>query len=139
MAEPIRVLLIAEACNPTWTSVPLVGYNMARALAARPDPRVTLVTHVRNRAGIATSDIGRFATVDFIDNEFVARPIYLLARAPRRQPTWLDHRHGAGLALLRRLRAHAREEVPKRLQRREFDLVHRVTPLSPTAVSRLLR
>ena len=44
-----RVLLIAEACNPTWTSVPLVGYQVARALAARQDLDVTLATHVRNR------------------------------------------------------------------------------------------
>ena len=83
MADPLRVLLIAEACNPTWTSVPLVGYNLARALAGRPDLRVTLVTHVRNRDGLATSDIGRHADVAFIDNEFIARPVYKFARLVR--------------------------------------------------------
>jgi glycosyltransferase involved in cell wall biosynthesis len=138
MADPIRVLLIAEACNPTWTSVPLVGYNLARALAARPDLRITLVTHVRNRDGLATSDICEHAEVIYIDNEFIARPVYQLARLLRggdqlgwtidtamAWPSYVVFEHMLWSKLARRLRL------------RDFDLIHRVTPLSPTAVSPL--
>lgn len=138
MADPIRVLLIAEACNPTWTSVPLVGYNLARALAARPDLRITLVTHIRNREGINTSDIGKHAEVVYIDNEFIARPVYQFARLLRggdqlgwtidtamAWPSYVVFEQILWLKLARRLR------------RGDFDLIHRVTPLSPTAVSPL--
>jgi glycosyltransferase involved in cell wall biosynthesis len=139
MADPrLRVLLIAEACNPTWTSVPLVGYNFARALAARPDLRVTLVTHVRNRDGLATSDIGKLADVVFIDNEFIARPVYKLARLLRggEQLGWTIDTAMAWPSYV--VFEHmVRGQFGRRLERGEFDLIHRITPLSPTAVSPL--
>src|SRR5205085_11316852 len=65
MPDPVRVLLIAEACNPTWTSVPLVGYNFARALAERPDVTATVVTHVRNRPGLAGDRLCDVAEVHY--------------------------------------------------------------------------
>jgi len=139
MDDPIRVLLIAEACNPTWTSVPLVGYNFARALAARPDLRITLVTHVRNRDGINTSDLGRLAEVAYIDNEFIARPVYRLARLLRGgdQLGWTIDTALAWPSYV--VFEHMlRHEFGRRLERGEFDLIHRVTPLSPTAVSPLV-
>ena len=138
MADPLRVLLIAEACNPTWTSVPLVGYNLARALAGRPDLKITLVTHVRNRAGLATSDIGQHADVDFIDNEFIAAPVYKLARRIRGgdQLGWTIDTALAwpSYVVFEHLVWH---RFARQLARGDFDLVHRVTPLSPTAVSPL--
>src|SRR5207244_10136449 len=71
-AEPLRVLLIAEHCNPTWTSVPLVGYQQARALAARQDLAVTLVTHVNNRRALEADPLVKQIPVHFIDNEWLA-------------------------------------------------------------------
>jgi glycosyltransferase involved in cell wall biosynthesis len=132
----LRVLLIAEQCNPSWTSVPLVGYNVVRGLSTRPDLQITLVTHIRNRSAIEATDLGLHVDVQYINNEFVARPVYKLARWLRGgdQLSWtidtamawpsyvvfekmLQARYGAALA------------------RGDYDLVHRVTPLSPTAVS----
>lgn len=49
-AKPLRLLLIIEACNPDWTSVPLVGYRLYDSLFQRAD--VTLVTHGRNRENL---------------------------------------------------------------------------------------
>ncbi|MFT5525232.1 MAG: putative fused transcriptional regulator/phosphomethylpyrimidine kinase, partial [Pirellulaceae bacterium] len=56
-----RVLLIVEACNPTWTSVPLVGYNFARALVEREDLELTIATHVRNEEAIRDDEIFKLA------------------------------------------------------------------------------
>src|SRR2546423_11873733 len=78
-----RVLLLAEACNPTWTSVPLVGYNLARALADRPDLDITLVSHVRNRPALEADPIAGLARLAFIDNEYISRPFYLASRLLR--------------------------------------------------------
>src|ERR1700680_4358719 len=84
MATPphdrLRLLLITEACNPTWTSVPLVGYNFARALAERPELDVTLVSQVRNRSALQAAPIAAAVRLDFVDNEWLARPLYGLAR-----------------------------------------------------------
>ena len=78
-----RVLLIAEACNPTWTSVPLVGYQLAKALAARPDLEVTLATHVRNRPALAEDTLSDLARVCYVDNEWLAKPLHRLSRLVR--------------------------------------------------------
>ena len=48
----LRLLLIAEQCNPQWTSVPLLAYCVAKALASREDLDVTLVSQVRNREAL---------------------------------------------------------------------------------------
>lgn len=138
MADTIRVLLIAEACNPTWTSVPLVGYNFARALAERPELRVTLVTHIRNREGLSTSDIGKLAEIEFIDNEWIANPVYRFARWLRggNQLSWTIDTALAWPSYVV-FEQIVRRQFGQRLQRGEFDLIHRVTPLSPTAVDPL--
>src|SRR5215813_5210036 len=60
--SPLRLLLIAEACNPTWTSVPLVGYNFARALSRRSDLHLTVLTHVRNKPAVANDVLAKKAT-----------------------------------------------------------------------------
>src|SRR3954467_3808698 len=45
-ARRLKVLLIAESCNPKMISVPLVGFSQAKALAELADTHV--VTHWRN-------------------------------------------------------------------------------------------
>src|SRR5687767_9658485 len=78
--QPLRVLLLAEHCNPTWTSVPLVGYHQARALARHPGLDVTLVTHVNNRRALEADPLSKQVPVHFIDTEWLARPLYRLSR-----------------------------------------------------------
>ena len=46
-SQKLRVLLLADDCNPEWPSLPVVGYKAARAIADYAD--VTVATHVRNR------------------------------------------------------------------------------------------
>src|SRR5690242_9231218 len=72
----MRVLILADSCNPDWPSLPIVGYKSARAIGNHAD--VVVATHIRNKANIEKSGFGK-ARVRFIDSEYVARPMYRLA------------------------------------------------------------
>ena len=136
--DRLRILLLAEMCNPAWTSVPLVGYNLARALANRPDFDVTLVTQVRNEPFLRDDPIIQLADVHFIDNEFVAAPVHLLAKLLRggTGKAWtLDTASMWPSYLIFERMVFNR--FSRRLRQSEFDLIHRITPLSPIFASPL--
>ncbi|GET36005.1 glycosyltransferase family 4 protein [Microseira wollei] len=48
--KKLKVLLIAEQCNPDWSSIPLVCFNIYKELKKIVD--ITLVTHSRNRSAL---------------------------------------------------------------------------------------
>ncbi|TRW98328.1 glycosyltransferase [Paracoccus sp. M683] len=127
------VLLLADDCNPEWPSLPIVGYKYALALSRLAD--VTVATHVRNRENIQKAAPDGISFV-YVDNEYVAAPLYRLA-------TWL--RGGSDVAwstnmIMQYLPYLAFErEAWKRfrpdLRAGRFDLVQRITPMTPTLPS----
>jgi glycosyltransferase involved in cell wall biosynthesis len=131
-------LLIAEAANPEWTSVPLIGWSLYQALASVTD--VHLVTHIRNKGALIRAH--RIEGSDFtaIDNERIASPLHKLA---------IRLRGGANkgwttITALQSIAYYSFEwavwrKFGHRLTAREFDLVHRITPLSPTSQSIIAR
>lgn len=135
---PLRVLVIAEACNPTWTSVPLVGYNFTRALAERDDLRLTVLTHIRNKPGLTDDPLTKRAGVHFIDNEWVARPLYNLSKWVRggQALSWTTDTAMAWPSYMV-FEKEVFHRFGRRLAQGDFDLIHRITPLTPTMGSPL--
>jgi glycosyltransferase involved in cell wall biosynthesis len=131
-----RVLLIAEAANPEWVSVPLVGWSHAEAIH-----RVTpshLVTQVRNRDAVKRA--GWIEGQDFtaIDSELVARRAAQVGKI-------LTGGKGTGWTTKMALNALSFpyfehlvwKQFAPRLRAGEFDIVHHLTPLSPTIAPKM--
>lgn len=128
-----RVLILADDCNPEWPSLPVVGYKYARSLARVAD--VTVATHVRNRENIEKAgDIG--APVIYADTEWLAAPMYKLARLLRRgdQVAWSIQQIMNYLPYLE-FERRVLSMCKRQLRAGDFDIVHRITPMSPTLPS----
>ena len=125
-------------CNPTWTSVPLVGYNMAAALSRHPDLDVTLATQVRNELALADDPINRTARVEYIDTEYIAAPFHRLSKLLRagKQFGWTIDTASMWPSYVAFEKQIARR-FAREFERHEFDVIHRLTPLSPTIPSPL--
>ncbi len=129
----IRPLLIAEAANPEWTSVPLVGWSHSRAIQSLTGGHI--VTQIRNqaafeRAGVDPSD---YTT---IDSESIAKPLYRFAEVLRGGSNKGWTTVAAVQTVSYRYFEHlVWQKFEKRLRSGEFDIVHRITPLSPTTPS----
>jgi glycosyltransferase involved in cell wall biosynthesis len=130
----MRVLLLADACNPEMASTAYFAYQICQALARQLD-EVVVATQVRNRDAFGRHAIDG-CRVEFIDSESVARPMYRLSRWLRRDaqkaltlnvalayPSYLAFERG----VWKRFRGELRQGA--------FDVVHRVTPLSPNLPS----
>jgi len=133
-----RVLLIAEAANPQWVSVPLEGWS--HSVAIRRITEAHIVTQIRNRDAFVQA--GLIENVDFtaIDSQAVAKPLGNLAYK-------LNGGKGKGWTTVMAFNALSYyyferklwKHFAKDLQAGKYDVVHRITPLSPTVPSLLAK
>lgn len=130
---PLRILVLADVCNPEWPSLPIVGYKYAKALADQAD--VTVVTQIRNKPNIEKHGLGN-ARVVYLDTEGVAAPLARFA-------DFLRGGQGQGWTLQMAMdypsylwfERVAWKMFEPDIRAGKFDLVHRVTPMSPTQPS----
>jgi len=133
-----KVLAIAEAANPEWVSVPLVGWSLVAALRAVAD--VHLVTQQRNREAIERAGWRRGTDFTDLDSERVAGPLWKLANK-------LGAASGVGWTLTTAMSMPSYlwfeqlfwRQFRDQLRAKQWDVVHRITPLSPTTPSLLGR
>jgi glycosyltransferase involved in cell wall biosynthesis len=139
MDRRARVLLVAEMCNPEWVSVPLVGWSHARALAAVTDAH--LVTHARNREAIVRAGLVEGRDFTAIDNGMDAALTKLLrlVGVPFGSNKGWTTLAAVGTIGYYRFEQLLWQQFGPRLRAGEFDLVHRLTPVSPATPSLLAR
>ena len=130
----LKVLLIAEAANPEFVSVPLVGWSHAKAICEQVDGHV--VTQVRNLDAIERAGWTHGVEFTAIDSERVAAPAYKLAKAlPGGWTTKMAVTAFSYGYFERLVWRRFRDE----LMAGKWDIVHRLTPLSPTVPSPIAR
>ena len=126
-----RVLIIAENCNPEWTSVPLVGWSHYQALTRVVDAH--LVTQIRNRDALIRAGLVEGKDFTAIDSEKIAGPAHKVGERLRggTGKGWTTKMvfNMIGNVYFQRL---LRQQFEPRLKAREFDIVQHITMLSPT-------
>lgn len=130
-----RVLLLADECNPDWPSLPVVGYKTCRAIAEYAD--VTVATNIRNKPQIDRDGFGK-ADVVFIDNGYISKPMDAVSNYLRGGNTvaWTTRvalEYPSYIAFEREVFRRFAKDLTE--DGTGFDVVHRVTPMTPTLPS----
>lgn len=134
----MRVLILADSCNPEWPSLPVVGFKAVSAISKHAD--VVLATHIRNRPAIEAAGGCGNAEIRYIDNEFIAKPMYALSKFLRggNEVGWTTHIATIYPSYLA-FEWMVWQQFKTQLKGGDFDVIHRITPMSPTIPSPLAR
>lgn len=127
-AMNLKVLMVAEQCNPDWVSVPLVSYNFYQEISRIAD--VTLVTHARNREGFQKYGIP--AKAIFLEESRLIRLYHrlvwnLIAKGRSNWPLY----NALAFPVYAEFNHKVYNLLGKSVKRGEYDIVHVLTPMMP--------
>lgn len=130
----LRPLLIAEGANPLLTSASLVGWSCVKAIAEITDAHI--VTEWRNRDAFLQAGMREGVDFTAIDTRRSQGLAWRITKTLSRK----DNFSWSLYAILSNLAYPCFERAvwkhfKARLTKGEFDLVHRILPLSPTTPS----
>jgi len=129
-----RVLLIAELADADMVSVPLVGWSHSQALAKVAD--VHIVTQIRHRNSFLKQGLIEGKDFTAIDSEAIARPLNKLGEflSGGDNKGWTT-KMAVSLPSYYYFEHLVWKKLKQKLRNGEFDLVHRLTPLTPSKPS----
>jgi glycosyltransferase involved in cell wall biosynthesis len=138
MTARARVLLIAEAANPEWVSVPLIGWSLSRALSKIAD--VHVITQIRNRDAFLRAGLIEGEDFTAINSEKIEARSHQLA-------SMLRMGEGKGWTTLQAFQSLTYsyfehlvwQQFGDDIKNGRYDIVHRITPMSPTSPSPIAR
>jgi len=132
------VLIIADSANPEWSSASLIGWSLSRALLEHVDAHV--VTHVRNRDALQRAGWSEGREYTAIDPGAVEIPINRFGEVVRKVArlgwTWTTVLATFAYYYFEHL---TWQRFGDALRSGSFDLVHRITPVSPATPSPIAR
>jgi glycosyltransferase involved in cell wall biosynthesis len=124
----LKVLMVVEQCNPTFSSVPLVAYNFFKEIDRIVD--VTLVTHERNRQAFETTTSHR--NVVYISQSNLVTNYYnfvdRLAKIGR--INWPLY-HTLTYPVYGEFDNKVYNRYKAEILRGDYDIVHALTPMMP--------
>lgn len=129
------ILILAEDCNPDWLSIPAWTYQFICNLTNYAN--VTVATQIRNKPNIDRDGFSS-AKVVFFDTEWIASPLHKFANA-----STAGSKIGRTLISALKYPSYLVFEwnvwkyFKSDLDQGKFDIVHRVSPLSPAIPSPL--
>jgi len=135
-AMDLKVLMIAEQCNPDWSSVPLACYNFYREISQIVD--VTLVTHKRNRQ--ALEQYKQHQQIFYIGESQIVKEYHVLIQK-------ITHKGVINWPLYNALAypiyAEFNYQVDQLFNREvregKYDIVHAITPMMPRYPVKLVK
>ena len=131
----MKILIIAENANPDFVSVPLIGWSYSSAIAKEVE--CTVITQIRNKEAFIKQ--GLIPEQDFIaiDSEFIARPLFGFSDLLTGKGKGWTTRTAFSYIYYIFFERLIWKQLGRRIKAKEFDVVHRIVPLSPTQPSLL--
>ena len=131
----LRVLVIADSCNPEWESVPLVGWSHYHALTELVDTH--LVTRNWNRPALDRAGLVEGRDYTAFNTDWLIDPVSRLVKrisGPSKGYAMLTALTTPAYLLMEQA---VWRQFRAALRAGEYDLVHRITPLSAPVPSLL--